>query len=104
MPPMIKKGYSLLEILLTLMIVSSLSLVCLSIYKAPDVDYLLFMNDYLNLQCDSLINHIRNDMDNVYTSEHISFNENGRVNNANTINISNHDIVIHLGSGYLTYE
>ena len=41
------------------------------------------------------------------TDEHVlpyCSNKNGKVNKAQTINISNRNIIIHLGTGYFTYE
>ena len=96
---MIKKGFSLLEILLTLVIVSSMLVLTLPLYSELDLKHLYFLNEYLSKQKDSLISHERNDLD-----YDVSFNENGRVNHANTIDINNHKVIVHLGNGYVTYE
>lgn len=96
---MIKKGFSLLEILLTLVIVSSMLVLTLPFYSELDLKHLYFLNEYLSKQKDSLISHERNDLD-----YDVSFNENGRVNQANTIDINNHKVIVHLGNGYVTYE
>lgn len=96
---MIKKGFSLLEILLTLVIVSSMLVLTLPFYSDLDLKHLYFLNDYLLKQKDSLISHERNDVD-----YGITFNENGRVNQAKTIDINSHKLIVHLGNGYITYE
>lgn len=101
---MIKKGFSLLEILLTLVVIASLLVLSLSSFTKPNLDYLTFMNNYLLIQSKSLVDRQRNELDNTYSNEHISFNENGNVNGARQIEISNHNIIIHLGNGYLSYE
>ena len=37
-------------------------------------------------------------------SHDVSFNKDGKVNMGQTINFDNGDVVIHVGSGYITYE
>jgi len=93
------KGYTLLELLIVLMIISSLSLLSISKYSDLNLDYLYFINDYLNNQANALCSN-----QTVSYKRGISFNSKGHVNMARTINFARHDVVIHLGSGYLTYE
>lgn len=101
---MIKKGFSLLEVLLTLVIISSLLVVSISTFSKPNLDYLSFINEYLSTQTNSIVNKNTNELKNDYTREHIYFNANGNVNGGRSIEISNRNIVIHLGNGYITYE
>lgn len=96
---MIKKGSSLLEVLLTLCILSSLMLVTLSYNHSLNLDHLNFMNEYERKKCDSLIYHSDS-----YALKGVTFNSNGNVNRANTLKFNNHTITIHLGNGYVTYE
>lgn len=97
---MTNKGFSLLEVLLTILIVTSLTLVTLSRVNNFNLSWLDFSNKYLYLQTDSLINKNENYVE----GYDIHFNENGRVNRAQTIDFHNKKIVIHLGTGYLSYE
>lgn len=94
------KGFSLLETLLTLIIVSGLFVISLNIFTDPDLSYVSFINEYLTKQKDALLYKEESYIDNY----NIHFNSSGKVNKAQTINIGNKRIVIHLGSGYLTYE
>ena len=99
---MTKKGFTLLEVLLTLLIVSSLFLLTLTRTTKTNLDWIEVSNEYLkNLSC-SLTRKEENALE--YEGKYIRFNEMGRVNKAQTINIGNKNIVIHLGNGYLTHE
>ena len=97
---MTNKGFTLLETLLTVLIVTSLTLVTLSRVNNLDLEWIVFSNEYLSLQADSLINKKTNYLDNY----DVHFNENGRVNRAQTIEFRNKKLVIHLGNGYISYE
>lgn len=97
---MTKKGFGILDVLLLLLIVSSITLISLSKYHKPDFEYLYLSNKILKSHTDSLINKQYNYIDN----EDIYFNENGNINKAQTINFKNHQIILHLGNGYLVYE
>lgn len=101
---MIKKGFSLLEILLTLFIISSLLVISLSSFHKPNLDYLAFMNEYLKIHTKSLVDREEYELSNDYTLERIHFNSNGNVNKGRSVDISNHQVIVHLGNGYLTYE
>ena len=96
----IKKGFMLLESIISLIILSCMMLFTISSYKQLDLSHLDFINDYLNKKVDSYINKRRNDLDNY----NIYFNDKGNINIGQTIHINNHKIIIHLGNGYLTYE
>lgn len=96
---MTKKGFSMLEILLTLCIVGSLLLVSLSYTNKLNLDHLSFMDSYERNKCDSLLFHRSN-----VINKGVSFNSDGNVNKAKTIEFNNHKIIIHLGNGYITYE
>ena len=100
---MTKKGYTMLELLLTLMIISSLFVILLRSFNEPNIDYLLFMNDYLLGQKEALVNREEFILNNDY-GKPISFNKDGKVNMGQTLDINNHSIVIHIGSGYATIE
>lgn len=90
----------MLEMLITMLIISSLFVITFKSFSSPNLSWVYFSNEYLRKQTSSLINKEVNYVEN----SNIHFNENGRVNRADTITIGNKNIVIHLGSGYLTYE
>ncbi len=94
------KGFSLLEMLLTMMLISSLSLLALKNYSFIDLSHLDFLNDYLISQNEALTNRQTIALNN----HDIYFYPSGRVNRANTIKINNHKIIIHLGNGHIAYE
>lgn len=94
------KAYSLLSMMLILMIISSFLLLSLNMFKDFDGSHLIFINNYLAKQTDSLVNRKENYIDG--TSNR--FNENGHVAKAESIELGRHKVIIHLGNGYLTYE
>lgn len=97
---MTNKGFTLLEMLLVVMMLSSLALLTLNNFKDLNNDHLLFMNEYFKAQDGALTKREETSL-----SEHgIFFYKSGRVNQARTLNINNHKVIIHLGNGYLTYE
>lgn len=95
-----KKGYILLESIISLIILSCMMLFTINNYKQIDLSHLDFINYFLDKKVDSYINKRRNDVDNY----NIYFNEKGNINIGQSIRINNHKIIIHLGNGYLTYE
>ena len=101
---MIKKAYGLASILIVLLIMSVSTILITVNYKDINLDKYVFINNYLYEQSNSLLNREEGD---VYCEEadyNVSFNKDGKVNMGQTINFENGDVVIHVGSGYITYE
>ena len=96
----IKKGYILLETIISLFIVSCMMLFSLNSYKQLDLSHYDFMNEYLDKKVDSYLNKRRNDLD----GYNIYFNDKGNINVGQTIYFDKHKVIIHLGNGYITYE
>lgn len=94
------KGFSLLSVLLCLLLMSSFSLLTINKYVEYDNEHLLFINDYLLKQTNSLINRQEERID----KQNVFFYKSGRVNQAKTIEFDKHQVIIHIGNGYLTYE
>lgn len=94
-----KKGYTMLEMLVVMIIVCAVA--SLGLRKISNVNYeqYIFMNEYCKKQSEAIMK-----VEKVEYEKGIYFNEMGHVNMARTIEINNHNIVIHLGNGYLTYE
>ena len=82
------------------MIVTSMLIITLNKVSNVNTDWAYFSNEYLYLQADSLTNKRNNHL----TSYPVSFNNQGKVNQARTLSFKSKNIVIHLGTGYLTYE
>lgn len=95
-----EKGFSLLSMLLVLMVLTSLSLLTIKRAIFLEDKHLSMINDYFDMQIESLTKKQRNSMNDY----NIHFNKSGRVNQARSIDINGHHIIIHLGNGYLTYE
>lgn len=95
------KGYTLMEMLLTLVIIASMMTLTLKNTYLFNDDHYNFMNAYLNSQVDSLTTR-----SNVLLEEDnsIYFNENGHVNSGRSIDVGKYTVIVHLGNGYLTYE
>ena len=96
---MIKKGYSMVGMLVCLLILSVLLLISLNKINAIDLSHYDFINDYLIKQSKAILNKEEIDV-----SSNIYFNSMGHINRARTIDIGKHEIIIHLGNGYITYE
>lgn len=94
-----KKGFSMLEMLVCMIILSSLLLLSLNNTNYLNVDHYTFLNNYLYGQSCAILNS-----ENVDVDKGIYFNSMGHVNQARTISFSNHSIIIHLGNGYATYN
>ena len=98
-----KKAYGVASILVVLVIMSLTSILALNKYHEINLDKYFFINDYLYMQSCSIKDKEENDLNNI-KGHSISFNKDGKVNMAQTIDFNNGNVVIHLGSGYLTYE
>lgn len=98
------KGFALIELLIVMMIISSLSLISLSFYVEPDYEYLNLANELTESSADSLINKKTAEVKGFYTVYPIRFNSNGNVNMAQTLEFDGHKVVIHLGNGYFTID
>ena len=99
----VTKGFSMLEMLISLSIITTLSLFGLYHLKPLNIEHYIFMNEYLNNQVDAMISKRQNIFNNHHSKDIISFNTLGHINKAQTIKIGNHEIIVHLGNGYLTY-
>lgn len=94
-----KKGFSLLEMLVCMVIISAFMLVSLRNTNRLNLDHYYFLNDYLYKQSEAMITR-----QGVSIGSGIYFNSMGHVNQARTIDFLNHSIVIHLGNGYATIK
>lgn len=101
---MTKKGFTMLETIITLFIISSFFVVSLKRTTNLNLDWIYFSNEYIEIQTNSLIDKESNNILNTYSNAFVSFNSSGKVNHAQTIEIGNKKLIIHLGTGYITYE
>lgn len=90
-----KKGFSLLEMLVCMVIVSAFMLVSISNTNRMNLDHYYFLNDYLYIQSKAMVDRNVKEV-----GMGIYFNCMGHVNQAKTIDFNNHSIIIHLGNGY----
>ena len=98
------KGFALVELLVVMMIIASLSVVSLSFYVQPDYEYLHMANKLVELSSDCLINKKNAELTGFYSHYPIRFNSNGNINMAQTVEFDGHNVVIHLGNGYFTID
>ena len=98
------KGFGMLDMLVVIFIVASLTVVTAKKYVVPDMDYIYLSNDIIESHVDALTDHVLNNVSNSYTNDNIYFNETGNINKGQTIDISNRKIVLHLGNGYMVNE
>lgn len=93
------KGFTMIEMLLSICIIASLSLLYLNINYHLDLKHYSFLNDYLYKQSLAILNK----NDEVYENG-IRFNSMGHINQGKTIDFLKHKVIVHLGNGYATYE
>lgn len=94
-----RKGFSMVEMLLCLVIISVLMLLTISNTSVINLSHYYFLNDYLKAQSQAILNK-----ENQILEYGVKINSMGRVNQARTIEFANHKVIIHLGNGYATYE
>ena len=94
-----KKGFSLLEMLVCMVIISAFMLLSLKNTTSINLEHYYFLNDYLYQQSESMSNKEPTSI-----GRGIYFNSMGHVNQARTIDFVKHSVVIHLGSGYATIK
>ena len=95
----IRKGYSMLEMIICIFILTSMTLLVLTNNSSVDLDGYYYLNNYLLLQSKAYVEKQEYDVD-----ERVYFNHMGHVNQARTVKFSNHNVIIHLGNGYATFE
>lgn len=98
-----KKGYGMLSLLVLIVVMTSISLITFFNYHEVNLDKYYFINNYLYEQSNSIASKEDIDLNNK-EGRPIHFNKDGKVNMAQTIDFNNGRVVIHVGSGYLTYE
>lgn len=101
------KGYLMAEILIVMIIMMVVSVLYLPRDFTFDLSDYRFMNEYHLAHTKSLLEGKAVDVDNRYHMDYrfpIYFSKEGNVNMAQTIIGHKHQMVIHLGSGYITYE
>ena len=89
------KGFGILEMLIGIMMIASLSLVYINYRKQPDLDHYFFLNDYLLIQSEA----IKEKRDMSY-ERGIRFNSMGHIDLASTIEFGRKKITLNLGNGY----
>ena len=94
-----KKGFTLLEMLMSLLVMTSLSVLGLGLTNKANYDHYYFMSDFALKQAETLLKREK-----IYLEHNVSLNSMGRVDLARSIYIGNHKGIVHLGNGYLTYE
>lgn len=106
-----KNGFMMIDLLLTMLMITSMAILYISNYKPVSLNYLTFLYDYLNLQSEAMVNEqqrIYMPKESVYYNAIIQFNPKGHVNKAQTIHVLDDkkwtDIVIELGSGRLVVK
>jgi len=95
----VTKGYTLLGMLVSLALLSLLTLFAIHDFGNLDLDHYYYMNDYLYRQSQAL-----SEKKSVSYLKGVSFNSMGHVNIGRTVHFKKHDVIVHLGNGYVTLE
>jgi len=93
------KGFTILETLICLLVISIFCLLSISYYHDIDYDYVYFINDYLQEQSKALTNREKVELD-----YGLAINDMGHPSRADSIMIGKHKVIVHLGNGYITNE
>ena len=103
---MIKKGYTLMSMMLCLFIISVMTLLTISKYTTVNKDDLFLFSDFVYYQGLSLTSSKQTDLSSDYLpfGNSIYFYSDGYVNKAKTIEIGNKKLIITLGNGYAHFE
>ena len=94
-----EKGFTLIETLLSLMVICGVCLIALSFNPTLNLDHYYYMNEYLETLCKSLVNKETNSY-----KGGIFFNSMGHVYQGKTIDFGRHQVIVHLGNGYATIK
>ena len=95
----IRKGYTFLEVLLCLCIISTMLLVSLRMSGKLHLEHYYYLNDYVLKQSEAILNR-----ETVSYEKGVRFNSMGHVNQGRTIDFHHHQVIVHLGNGYATLE
>lgn len=94
-----KSGFSMLEMLACMCIVSAFMLISLASFNELNLEHYYFLNDYLYSQSKAILNR-----ESVSVGKGLYFNSMGHINQAKTIDFINHKVIVHLGTGYATSD
>lgn len=94
-----KKGFSMLEMLACMCIISAFMLISLANTNKLNLEHYYFLNDYLYCQSKAILNR-----ESVSVGKGLYFNNMGHINQAKTIEFINHNVIVHLGTGYATTD
>ena len=94
-----KKGFSMLEMLVCICILSAFTLLSTSNFTDLNLDHYYFINNYCLDQSRAML-----DKESIDVGKGVYFNAMGHVNQARTIDFGKHQVIIHLGNGYATYK
>ena len=94
-----KRGFTVPELLLSIIILGMMSLLATGRYTHPDPEHIYFMNDYLLRQSQAMTRRVS-----CFYEKGITFNSMGHVNMGMTLHFGAHEIIVHLGNGYATAQ
>ena len=94
-----KKGFSMLEMLACLCLISALTLLSVINTSNLNLEHYSYLNNYELKQSEAILNNQE-----VSVGKGVYFNSMGHINQARTIEFKNHRVILHLGNGYATYE
>lgn len=94
-----RKGFSMLEMLACLIIISAFMLVSISNTNKLNLEHYEFLNKYELSQSQAILNR-----EETSVGYGLHLNNMGHINQAKTIEFANHSVILHLGNGYATVE
>ena len=95
-----KRGFTLLELLICLAVICSLSLLALSSYRPISFDAEYFVLESLVLQLDAMVQ--RQSKSNRINGIDIAYNLYGHPSHCNTYHFQRNNVIVHLGWGKIS--
>lgn len=89
----------MLEMLACMIVISTFMLISLANTNELNLEHYYFLNDYLYSQSRAIL-----ERENISVGKGLYFNNMGHINQAKTIEFINHNVIVHLGTGYATTD
>ncbi len=104
---MTKKAFTLLEMVVTVYIITIFASISFTSFPKNDYAHYYFMDEYLKLQSEALVNNEARQLESDYDFQKmvpIRFTADGTVNMAQTLVFDFAKVIIHLGNGNISYD
>ncbi len=88
-----------MEMLLSMLVICGMLLLNISRHSSLKLDHYYYASDYLLLQSEAMLERKQK-----YLDKGVRFNSMGHIDLARTIDFGQHQVIVHLGNGYVFVE